>query len=171
MYLLDANVFIQAKNRHYGIDFCPAFWDWLVIANQNNKVFSIDAIKDEIIDGSDELVGWAKSKKLNNFFLSTDKETIISELRIISNWVYNQNYEQSAINLFLQKIPDYYLIAQAKKRNATIVTHEIPSYSLKKIKIPDVCNALEINCINTFTMLKESKAKFINDQNIKNTTM
>ena len=25
-YLLDANVFIQAKNLHYGLDFCPAFW-------------------------------------------------------------------------------------------------------------------------------------------------
>jgi hypothetical protein len=29
-YLLDANVFIAAKNLHYGLDFCPAFWDWLV---------------------------------------------------------------------------------------------------------------------------------------------
>ena len=28
-YLLDANVFISAKNLHYGFDFCPAFWDWL----------------------------------------------------------------------------------------------------------------------------------------------
>lgn len=28
-YLLDANVFIQAKRLHYGMDFCPAFWDWL----------------------------------------------------------------------------------------------------------------------------------------------
>ena len=26
-YLLDANVFISAKNLHYGLDFCPAFWD------------------------------------------------------------------------------------------------------------------------------------------------
>lgn len=26
-YLLDANVFIQAKNLHYGMDFCPAFWE------------------------------------------------------------------------------------------------------------------------------------------------
>lgn len=25
-YLLDANVFIQPKNLHYGLDFCPAFW-------------------------------------------------------------------------------------------------------------------------------------------------
>jgi hypothetical protein len=32
-YLLDANVFIQAKNLHYGLDFCPAFWEWLVESN------------------------------------------------------------------------------------------------------------------------------------------
>ena len=29
-YLLDSNVFIPAKNLHYGLDFCPAFWDWLI---------------------------------------------------------------------------------------------------------------------------------------------
>ena len=34
-YLLDANVFIQAKNLHYGFDFCPAFWDWLIQQNHN----------------------------------------------------------------------------------------------------------------------------------------
>jgi hypothetical protein len=28
-YLLDANVFIEAKNRYYGLDFAPGFWDWL----------------------------------------------------------------------------------------------------------------------------------------------
>lgn len=33
-YLLDANVFIQAKNLQYGFDFCPAFWDWLERAKQ-----------------------------------------------------------------------------------------------------------------------------------------
>jgi Domain of unknown function (DUF4411) len=27
-YLLDSDVFIQAKNLHYSFDFCPAFWDW-----------------------------------------------------------------------------------------------------------------------------------------------
>jgi hypothetical protein len=25
LYLLDTNIFIQAKNLHYGMDFCPAF--------------------------------------------------------------------------------------------------------------------------------------------------
>lgn len=36
-YLLDANVFIQAKRLHYGMDFCPAFWDWLIAKNATRK--------------------------------------------------------------------------------------------------------------------------------------
>ena len=42
-YLLDSNVFIQAKNLHYGFDFVPAFWDWLAHqANREGKVASIE---------------------------------------------------------------------------------------------------------------------------------
>jgi hypothetical protein len=47
-YLLDANVFIQAKNLHYGFDFCPAFWEWLVRKNLAKQVFSIDKVAVEI---------------------------------------------------------------------------------------------------------------------------
>jgi len=54
-YLLDANVFIQAKNLHYGLDFCPAFWDWLVVENAAGNVFSIERVGDEIEAGGDEL--------------------------------------------------------------------------------------------------------------------
>ena len=43
-YLLDANVFIQAKNLHYGLDFCPAFWDWLVARKAAGEVFSIERV-------------------------------------------------------------------------------------------------------------------------------
>jgi Domain of unknown function (DUF4411) len=43
-YLLDANVFIEAKRRHYGMDFCPAFSDWLADANSDGRVFSIEKV-------------------------------------------------------------------------------------------------------------------------------
>ncbi|MBM3748675.1 MAG: DUF4411 family protein, partial [Acidobacteria bacterium] len=57
-YLLDANVFIQAKNLHYGLDFCPAFWDWLVVQNEAGQVFSIERVRDEIEACADELAAW-----------------------------------------------------------------------------------------------------------------
>ena len=54
-YLLDANVFIAAKNLHYGFDFCPAFWDWLVTENESGRVFSVEKVGDEVRAVGDEL--------------------------------------------------------------------------------------------------------------------
>ena len=59
-YLLDSNVFIEAKNRYYGIDFCPAFWDWLIKQNANGSVYSIEEVGDELTEGNDALADWAK---------------------------------------------------------------------------------------------------------------
>ncbi len=41
-YLLDSDVFIRAKNLHYGLDFCPAFWEWLVAAGADGRAVSIE---------------------------------------------------------------------------------------------------------------------------------
>jgi hypothetical protein len=58
-YLLDANIFIQAKNLHYGFDFCPAFWDWINEAHTAGAVYSIDSVRTELQAGTDELTTWA----------------------------------------------------------------------------------------------------------------
>lgn len=71
IYLLDANVFIQAKNLHYGLDFCPAFWEWLIESNRAKKVFSIDKVADEIVAGADELTDWMQNNA-GDMFLATD---------------------------------------------------------------------------------------------------
>ena len=52
-YLLDSNIFIQAKNLHYSFDFCPAFWEWLDVGNEQGKVFSIEKVRDELIGGDE----------------------------------------------------------------------------------------------------------------------
>ena len=69
-YLLDANVFIQAKNLHYGLDFCPAFWQWLLDKNAAGRVFSIDKVADEIAAGGDELTDWMRDHG-NGLFVKT----------------------------------------------------------------------------------------------------
>ncbi len=77
-YLLDANVFIQAKNLHYGLDFCPAFWEWLIAGNQAKRVFSIEKISDEIAAGDDELSEWAaeRAERGDGFFLNPDPSIV-----------------------------------------------------------------------------------------------
>ena len=80
-YLLDANVFIQAKNLHYGLDFCPAFWDWLIGHNTAGRVFSIEKVGDEVEAGGDELTTWA-AQRGPSFFLKPDA-AILPALRSV----------------------------------------------------------------------------------------
>ena len=157
-YLLDANIFIQAKNLHYGMDFCPAFWDWLINNNFEKKLFSIEKVGDELKSIEDDLSKWAKERGAK-FFLKPD-ETVLTALAEVSRWINKQDYEEGGKNIFLQGA-DYYLIAQAKAKKYTIVTHEIPSDSKRKIKIPNVCIGFQIKYVTAYEMLRKEKARFI----------
>jgi hypothetical protein len=157
-YLLDANVVIQAKNLHYGLDFCPAFWDWLIVHNTAGQVFSIEKVGDELEAGADELTTWAAGLG-TGFFIRPDA-AMLPALGTVSTWVTGQNYEPAAVNTFLQ-IADYYLVAHALAHGHTVVTHEIASHSTKKIKIPDACIGLGIKCMTPFEMLRLERARFV----------
>lgn len=95
MYLLDANVFIQAKNLHYGFDFCPGFWDWIDRANGEGEVFSISKVFDELRAGDDELTEWAQERR-DQLFLSPD-DPVIDSLRALSRWANSGRYEQTGV--------------------------------------------------------------------------
>jgi hypothetical protein len=157
-YLLDANVFIQAKNLHYGLDFCPAFWEWLIVNNNTGKVFSIEKVGDEIAAGADELSNWAAARG-DGFFLKPNA-TILPALSTVSAWVNGQNYEPAAINTFLQ-VADYFLVAHALAAGYIVVTHEVASPSTKRIKIPSVCIGLNVKSITPYEMLRIERARFI----------
>jgi len=103
-YLLDANVFIQAKNLHYGLDFCPAFWDWLVTSNQAGLAFSIERVDGEIQALADDLSVWA-TERGPGFFLPPDA-AMIPALGQVSAWATGQGYDPTAVNTFLQVLRD-----------------------------------------------------------------
>jgi hypothetical protein len=157
-YLLDANVFIQAKKLHYGLDFCPAFWEWLIDENKNGNVVSIEKVSDEIEAGGDELWDWARQRG-DAFFLKP-VGSLPAALGQVSTWATGQSYEQAAVNTFLQ-VADYYLVSHALADGHTVVTHEIPSTSKKRIKIPDACLGVKVKFVTPFEMLRTSKARFV----------
>ena len=157
-YLLDANVFIQAKNLHDGLDFCPAFWDWLIEANAANTVFSIEKVGDEIAAGADELSTWAAARG-PEFFLKPDPK-LLPALGSVSAWATGQGYEQAAVNTFLQ-VADYYCVAHALVHGFTVVTHEVATPSIRKIKIPNACIGVDVRCMTPYEMLRLERARFV----------
>ena len=156
-YLLDANIFIQAKNLQYGFDFCPAFWDWLEVKNDAGEVGSIEKVLDELKAGADELSDWAAARA--DFFGRPD-QSVVGSLQEVSRWAMTSRYEPAAVSTFLQGA-DYYLVAQAHASGNIAVTHEVPADSLKKIKIPNACIELGVKFMSPYEMLRTERARFV----------
>ena len=157
-YLLDANIFIQARNLQYGFDFCPAFWDWLDQNNAAGTVFSIEHVGDELQAGGDDLADWAAARG-HGFFLPPDA-VVLPALPRVSTWASSQSYEPAAVNTFLQ-VADYWLVAFALAHGHTVVTHEVPANSTRKIKIPNACVGLGVRFMTPYQMLRHERARFV----------
>lgn len=160
-YLLDANVFIQAKNQYYGFDIVPAFWDWLIGANAAGTVFSVEKVGIELLGYGDELSAWARDRaRAGNFFLPPDDD-VLDGLKDVAKWARSQAFTDAAINEFLQAA-DYYLVAHAYAHGHVAVTQEVFEPAItRKIKIPNACNGMGVQWMNTYTMLRTEGAKFV----------
>jgi hypothetical protein len=160
MYLVDSNVLKEAKNRYYAFGICPGFWDWLRLGSGNAVLASVVKIRDEINDGDpdDELRLWINNGQPLKF-LAPDSATI-DAMKEVTRWVMTRNYDEKNRAAFFAKA-DPLLIAHAMAHQATVVTQEtyVPGNS-KKVKIPNVCEAMNVKCINCFEMLKMERARF-----------
>ncbi|HEY2383077.1 MAG TPA: DUF4411 family protein [Terriglobia bacterium] len=107
---------------------------------------------------ADELSDWTASRGAG-FFIPPEP-AMFPALATVSSWASTQRYEPAAVSTFLQ-VADYYLVAQALGGGQTVVTHEVPSASVRKIKIPDACIGLGIKFMTPYEMLRRERARFI----------
>lgn len=157
-YLLDANVFMDANNRYYGLDFCPAFWEWLIHAGNAGNVFSIDKVADEIAAGSDALSDWAADH--GHMLFRRTPASLAQKFTEVSTWATSNQFTPAAIQVFLQAA-DFYLLAHALSGGHTVVTHEVLSNSPARIKIPNACVGLGVKFMTPYQMLRTERARFV----------
>lgn len=156
-YLFDSNTILEAKNRYYKFEVCPAFWNWLILERKRGNVLSIEAVKSELYDP--DAKQWAASH--HEFFQPND----LTRMHDVSAWVASQiRFTSATKNYFLSRA-DPRIIAYALVHGHTVVTQEVSAPKGSKVKIPDVCIGLSIPCVNTFEVLTELKARFVLETN------
>ena len=157
-YMIDSNVFIDAKNRYYGFDLCPGFWTWSISAHEKGTLFSIERVGRELRAGDDELAAWADERGTGFFVPPTSAAR--TALRQVNDWANAQDYNANAVRMFAGSA-DSHLVAHARAGAHTVVTLETSARSTRRIKIPVVCAAFGVECIDTFTMLRRERARFV----------
>lgn len=157
-YCLDANVFIQAKNGPYGMDFHPSFWKWIDRQADAGILFSSKMVFEELSKGGDELAKWVKERRDSKLFLEPSAEAY-RFMSQIADYI-NTHYPAHQAKRFLNGA-DPWIVAQSKAEGATVVTHERRAgEDSKVVKIPNICDQLKVDYIDPFKMLRLLKARF-----------
>ncbi len=155
VYVLDTNVFIEAKNRYYAFDIAPGFWDGLIQQEGLGRIESIDRVQDELNKGKDELKKWANNQFSHAFHPSTEADVISAYSRIIT-WVQNNPQFMSAAKAEFAACADGWLIAYAMVKRRVVVTHEELKPAIRiKVPIPNVCQQFGVPYVDTFAMLRD----------------
>ena len=159
LYLLDANVLIDANRDYYPIARVPEFWDWLLEMGRLGRIKIPQEFYEEVIlppppkDRPDLLVEWLKTNKDT---LVLDEE---SDVELVTR-VTEQGYASDLTDIDIEKIGrDPFLVAYAlvdrQERCVVTTEHSKPSRIGINRKLPDVSHDFNVRCINTFALIQE----------------
>ena len=152
LYLLDANVLIDANRYYYPIDRVPEFWEWLLNLASSGLVRMPLETFEEISEGTDLVADWVKDHAALLVFDEDISRQLLAQ-------VTDQGY---AIDLTDDEIEnlgrDPFLIAYAlaDRTNRVVVTTEVsrPSRQRANRHVPDVCDTFDIQHCNTFNLIR-----------------
>jgi len=160
-YLLDANVFIEAKRRYYAFDICPGYWEALLAHHEGERLASIDRIRNELLRGHDDLTEWVEREIPGTFFLSTADARVTRYFGEMMRWVQEQAHFLPAAKAEFAQEADGWLAAYAKAYDFMLATHEVLNHaSRNRVPLPNVCEAFNVPYTNTFDMLRGLETQF-----------
>ncbi len=157
LYLLDANVLIDANRDYYPIERVPEFWDWLAEMGKLGRAKVPHEIYDEIVlptpDPPDALVDWLIRHKDP---LLLDEQV---EVTLVAH-VTEAGYADDLTDDEIEKVGrDPFLVAYAiaGAPNRRVATNERsrPSRTRANRHIPDVSRDFNVRCVDTYGLIRE----------------
>ena len=153
LYLLDANVLIDAHRDYYPIDRVPQFWDWIICWATNHQIKVPPEICYEIVSGrEDRLTKWIKKNKAV-VMLDEDVDPVKVE-HVLE--CYGQDLDDSELRTIGK---DPFLIAYALEDYPQRLVVTTESYRPKRIganrHVPNVCADPGVRCCDTFTLIRK----------------
>jgi hypothetical protein len=154
VYCLDSSALIDAWVRKYPPDILPSLWRAIDDLITNGTLVSPDEVLLELERGNDELYTWA----LDHPTLFRPPTSMI-QVRVahIVNTFPTFLQQRASDGIWA----DPYVIALAQEVGAAVVTTEgFAQRNQKFLKIPDICNALDIRCLTPLQFIRECGWRF-----------
>ncbi len=152
-YSLDTSALIDGWVRNYPIKSFPGVWEKLAALIGEGHAKASDEVRRELEKQADDLTVWCNHQ--SNLFVTMDDEIQILVAEIL------KNYPRLVESGGRRSGADPFVIALAKIHKSTVVTAEVRTNNLDgRVKIPDVCNFMDIKCINLLGLINEQRWVF-----------
>ena len=156
-FLIDSDALITAHRRYYSFDICPGFWSNLLRCHKEERIFSINHVRQELLRGNDtdELIRWVNNELPSSFFLKENSSEVVMAYKEIIKWAQDHPTYSDQAQAEFAGSADSWLVAFANVQDAIIVTNEMPApLSKNVVKIPDACKQFNVRHVDTFSMLR-----------------
>lgn len=150
-WCFDTSALIEPWVRHYPPDLFPRVWDALNDLAAKRVIGAPVDVQHELERQSDALCDWSKS--LDGFFEESDRRTMEIYTDIVNRF-------QGFLKVNSTKSgADPVVVAVAAARRIPVVTYETLAKQDAAPKIPNVCNALGIQCVSLVDVLRAEGIK------------
>ena len=159
LYLLDANVLIDANRDYYPIARVPEFWDWLLEKGKIGRIKIPQEFFDEIIlppppeDQPDPLVEWLKANK--NAIVLEEEVDIALVARVTEKGYASDLTDEEVVMIGRDPFLVAYALVDIEGRCVVTTEHSKPSRTRANRKLPDVSRDFKVRPINTFALIQE----------------
>ncbi|HUO11058.1 MAG TPA: DUF4411 family protein [Phycisphaerae bacterium] len=152
IFVLDANVFIEAAKGYYAFDLAPKFWNGLLANGTAGRICTVDRIAAEVMSPT-PVKDWINTQFMPCVKASTGPDTLIHYAALM-RWANAEPFTIAAKSEFAT-VADAWLVAYSRAVGGIVVTHEAFDANCKRrVKIPNACQHLGVQYINTFDMLR-----------------
>lgn len=154
IYLLDADTVIKVDNRYYPPKRFRPVWDWLEKSAVEGKIKIPIEQFEEILAGRGDLVDYLKQKEIRDSLVLVEDANPELVARVTYSG-YAEDLNEAEIG---QIGRDPFLISYglADPANRKVVTFETRANKQRQNKkVPNVCDALGVGCIDFFQLLDE----------------
>lgn len=154
LYSFDTSSLLNGRRDLLPPKTFPGVWENIETAITHGHVRAIDLVRDELSAMEDNVHRWARSQ--SELFVELEQDVQRAARAVLQE-------HQKLIGIGSGRSgADPFVVALAMARGGVVVTEEIRSHSLAKPKIPDVCDALGIQCVNLIGYVQEQGWVFSN---------
>jgi predicted nucleic acid-binding protein len=158
VYCIDANILIQAWQKYYSPEICPSYWKVLNDLGKKGVIFIPEIVYEEIEKGEDNLFEWFKNSDIPIRKIDGEVTNCLKEI-----YAFHSSHKYLVSSNGIHSKADLWVNAHAIKENAIVVTKETKDYFKKqtKIKIPHVCDNMNVKWIDDFEFIRNLNITFI----------